>query len=64
MSKKFCLILQTDGRLMANGKSKYGCLGVQNETDSNEKSVFVKMPSSELVVSIQVGDNHCLALTD
>ena len=49
---------------MANGKSKYGCLGVQNETDSNEKSVFVKLPSSELVVSIQVGDNHCLALTD
>ena len=28
MSKKFCLILQTDGKLMSNGKSKYGCLGV------------------------------------
>ena len=64
MAKRFCLILQTDGKLMSNGKSKHGCLGVNNQTDSNEKSVFVKLPSSELVVSIQVGDNHCLALTD
>lgn len=64
LNGKFCLILQTDGKVMSMGQSDNGCLGVENETNSSEKSIFVQLPHNELIVSIQTGRNHCLALSD
>jgi alpha-tubulin suppressor-like RCC1 family protein len=60
-SLKFCIILADDGSIYSIGKSNEGALGIKGVTDSKKKGMLVGMPSK--VTSVQVGNNHVLALT-
>ena len=60
-SQRFCIILAEDGKIYSIGKSNQGALGVKGMQDSQKQGLLINVPGR--VTSIQVGNNHVLALT-
>ncbi|CAD7949295.1 unnamed protein product [Amoebophrya sp. A25] len=61
IAKTYCVVLRTDGTVVAWGENKQGCLGLGPDTTASSDPKALAF--DEAVVDIQMGTKHLLALT-